>query len=249
LSHERGIVWLWWGDKAKTALDRSVQSVRDTNPDVPFYIVQLQGNPSWLHKPLMYELSPFKNTLFLDCDTVVLGDLNFGFQQAEKHGMALCINECPWARRYPCFTDNASAFDAVEYNSGVIFFNRSAGAVFRKWKQHAKTMDTSTAFEVDGHTLMQANSDQAALSFAMHELEANPFVLPLNWNFRYRWQRGFFGDVRIWHDYDPPIDYLTGNHVNKCMIVFTEQDKKECESILDKQGLKLCQESAISATA
>jgi hypothetical protein len=246
MSHERGIVWLWWGDKAKTALDRSVQSVRDTNPDVPFYIVQLQGNPSWLDKPLMYELSPFKTTLFLDCDTVVLGDLSFGFQKAEQHGLALCINECPWARRMPCLAD---AGDAIEYNTGVIFFNRSAGAVFRKWKQYAKTVDSSTTFEVDGKRYFQADADQGSFALAMHELGVNPYVLPLNWNFRYRWQRGFFGNIRIWHDYDPVIDYVTGNNDNKCMIVFTEEDKKECEALLERQGLRLCQESAISATA
>jgi hypothetical protein len=32
----------------------------------------------------------------------------------------------------------------------------------------------------------------------------NPFVLPLNWNLRPKWQRSFFGPVRIWHDVSAP---------------------------------------------
>jgi hypothetical protein len=33
-----------------------------------------------------------------------------------------------------------------------------------------------------------------------------PFVLPLNWNFRPRYHRAFFGPLKIWHDYaDVPV--------------------------------------------
>lgn len=240
MSHDRGVLWLWWGDRAKTALDRSVESLRQTNPGLPFHIVELQGNPSWLDKHMMYELSPFKTTCFLDCDTVVMGDLSYGFERAERHGLALCINECPWARRYPCLADHG---DVIEYNTGVVFFHRSAGAVFRKWRDYAKTVDSSITFEVNGQTLKQPDTDQGGFAVAMNELNVNPFVLPMNWNYRYRWQRGFFGNIKIWHDYDPPVDMLTGNDVNKCTIIFTEQDR-----IAAMQQDKPCQESATSAT-
>ena len=40
----------------------------------------------------------------------------------------------------------------------------------------------------------------------INKFKFNPFVLPLNWNFRPIWHRSFFGPIKIWHDYsDPPL--------------------------------------------
>jgi hypothetical protein len=47
----------------------------------------------------MAAMTPFEETLFLDADTVPLGRLDFGFEQAQRFGLACCICEVPWARR------------------------------------------------------------------------------------------------------------------------------------------------------
>jgi hypothetical protein len=65
----------------------------------------------------MMELSPFEETLYLDADTVVLDRLDFGFEQAARFGVACCICECPWARRYRGLPND----DGVEYSTGVLF--------------------------------------------------------------------------------------------------------------------------------
>src|SRR5262249_10934835 len=75
------------------------------------------------------ESSPFDETLFLDADTVVLDRLDFGFDQAQRFGLACSICECPWSRRYRGLPKD----DGVEYNTGVLFFTRSVQALFSRW--------------------------------------------------------------------------------------------------------------------
>ena len=49
-----------------------------------------------LQKSQMFQFSPFRETLYLDADTVVLGRLDFAFLKAQEFGLACCICECPW---------------------------------------------------------------------------------------------------------------------------------------------------------
>jgi hypothetical protein len=55
---------------------------------------------SLLDKSAMFDISPFGETLYLDCDAQVMDRLDFGFSQAGRFGLACCICECPRARRY-----------------------------------------------------------------------------------------------------------------------------------------------------
>jgi len=95
-----------------------------------------------LEKARMAELSPFDETLFLDADTVVLDDLDFGFRHAQKTGVACCICEAPWARRYTGLPND----DAIEYNTGLLFFTKAAAPVFSHWQSLATTIDSSIVF-------------------------------------------------------------------------------------------------------
>jgi hypothetical protein len=63
---------------------------------------------------------------------------------------------------------------------------------------------------------MPAN-DQGPFAMAVDNTKFNPFILPLNWNFRPIWHTSFFGPIKIWHDYsDPPpiISELNGYYEN-----------------------------------
>jgi hypothetical protein len=203
-------------------MERSRRSVTATNPNLPLHVVELTGNPSLLDKAMMYEVSPFQTTLFLDADTMVFGDLSFAFEKAERFGLACCVNECPWARRYPSCEQHG---DIVEYNTGVLAFSKSAGPVFREWK---RLRDVDSSITHEGERLMAIN-DQASFALAVNNTGANPFVLPHNWNYRYRWHKAWFGDVRIWHDHDdPPAVPWTGNPPSKCSLLMREEDFKTC---------------------
>src|SRR5690349_12152786 len=98
MSGSRGILYIKWGSRLDGQLARSVQSVRQFYPTLPIHVQELPESAGIMAKASMFDFSPFEQTLFLDCDTVVLSDVTFGFEMAQKHGIACCISECPWAR-------------------------------------------------------------------------------------------------------------------------------------------------------
>ncbi len=193
---KRGIVYLYWGEKVRAELERSIASVRRHHPELPIEQIRLPDDSSLLDKATMLDRSPFESTLFLDTDTVVLDRLDFGFGQAERHGLACCICECPWARRY-----GGLHGDMVEYNTGVIFFTQAARPVFDLWKRYGAEVDSSIRFYRGQNVVVMPHNDQAGFAKAVAESGFNPSVLPMNWNLRPGWQRTYFGPVKIWHDH------------------------------------------------
>jgi hypothetical protein len=199
---KRGVLYVKWGNRLDALLRRSIDSVARFHPELPIHVHEFPPDSDILAKCSIFERSPFEETLFLDCDTVVLARLEFGFEMSQRHGLACCISECPWARRYAALKD---ASDVVEYNTGVLFFSAKAKAVFDLWKQSAGEIDSTARFYV-GDQIHEGHNDQAGFAYAIRQLDVVPFVLPPNYNLRPMWQRGFFGPVKVWHSYDavPP---------------------------------------------
>jgi hypothetical protein len=186
-----------WGTSHDQVLQRSLASLKAFHPELPVHVVELPETANLLDKAEMFDRSPFEETLFLDVDTVVLDRLDFGFAKAAQFGIACCICECPWARRY-----GGLRGDVVEYNTGVIFFNRWMTKLFEAWKTNAKKLDSSINFRGPNAQLVKMPfNDQGGFAQAIEELAICPYILPLNWNFRPKWHRGLFGPVKIWHDY------------------------------------------------
>lgn len=192
---KRGVIYIYWGDSIESELNRSIESVTRYHPELPIERIKLPDGSGLVDKARMLELSPFETTLFLDTDTVVLDKLDMGFEKAERHGLACCINECPWARRYGDISG-----DQIEYNTGVLFFTKTAASVFEKWHKLAQTIDSSIVFRREGKICVMPSNDQASYSQAIEDTQFNPFVLPLNWNLRPGWHQSFFGPIKIWHD-------------------------------------------------
>lgn len=199
---DRGVLYMVWGsdDKIERALERSTKSLNAIHPELPIEIVRLNAmDPikGLLEKARMFERSPFRQTLFLDADTVVLDRLDFGFRKAQQFGLACCICECPWARRY-----GGVQGETIEYNTGVLFFSRKAKPVFERWARLAPQINSSIVhLGPQGQRLIMPYNDQGSFALAVEGSNFSPFVLPLNWNLRPEWQRSFFGPVKIWHDY------------------------------------------------
>jgi hypothetical protein len=160
-------------------------------------VIELPESANLLNKAEMFHLSPFEETLFLDLDTVVLDRLDFGFAKAAQFGIACCICECPWARRY-----SGLSGEMIEYNTGVLFFNRWMSKLFEAWKANVNKLDSSILFKgPNGQMNKMPFNDQGGFAQAIEELAISPYILPLNWNFRPIWQKSFFGPIKIWHDY------------------------------------------------
>ena len=215
---DRGVVYMVWGDDDKTrrALERSRQSVQAVHPELPFEVIQVEADDpikGLLAKSSVFRRSPFRETLYLDADTVVLGSLDFGFRKAQDFGLACCICECPWARRY-----GGIQGEMIEYNTGVLFFGERAKPVFESWERLAPQLDSSIIFlDPQGQRLRMPYNDQCSFAAAIEETRFAPFILPLNWNFRPKWHLSFFGPVKIWHDYleVPPFFAEAGKYYSR----------------------------------
>tara|TARA_Y100000034_G_scaffold121593_1_gene165984 strand:+ start:2309 stop:3061 length:753 start_codon:yes stop_codon:yes gene_type:complete len=211
---KRGVLFVAWGDKFIEELERCRVSVEerlglptclitDQNTDVDeskFYKVlrpdfgKLRGNGC---KSIMYRLSPFRQSLFLDTDTVVVNsDLEYGFNKAEKFGIALCQPPLFLLRERIRSLDTD---DHIMYNSGVIFFEKGPDVerVFNTYEDLCATTRSKT--------------DQQFLSLSMHENNYNPFGLPLTWNLRAHFGQGctyIYGPIKIWHTRKPVPDNI-----------------------------------------
>jgi len=219
----RGVLYLVWGNKAETALNRSIRSLKEFHPELNYEIRRLAADTDefsgLLEKSSMMDFSPFDETLFLDADTVLLDRLDFGFTQALRFGVACCICESPWSRRYRGLPKD----DGVEYNTGVLFFTRDAEPLFRRWKALSSEVDSGIyVLAPNGKLGLMPHNDQGSFAKAVGEWDRTPFILPINWNFRPLWQRTFFGPIKIWHDYrDPPpaLKQLTAVYRNPDAII------------------------------
>lgn len=210
----RGVLYIVWGAAIEPMLQRSIASVKAIHPELPVHVERVDGAAddarNLAEKTSMFARSPFAETLFLDADTVVLDRLDYGFEKARQFGLACCICEAPWARRYKGL---AARGDLVEYNTGVLFFSRAAEPVFSLWVRLAREIDSSVVFLHHGKTpQIMSYNDQASFAAAVDSAGVSPFVLPLNWNFRWDFQKSFFGPVKIWHSYrDVPAQLLEVN--------------------------------------
>jgi hypothetical protein len=131
---KRGILYLVWGESCERHLQRSIQSVRHFYPEIPIHVERGNAQEGLMQKSRMGGLTPFESTLYLDADTIVMGNLDYGFERAEQFGIACAICECPWLRRY-----GAEQRDHIEYNTGVIFFSSAAREVLATWERIAPT--------------------------------------------------------------------------------------------------------------
>lgn len=206
----RGVLYLKWGNSHERLLQRSVESLKKWHPDLPVHVHELPPESTLLDKVEMFNVTPFNETLYLDADTVILGNIEFGFYVLKEFPIACCICECPWARRYQGFAQHA---DNVEYNTGLIFFRSGQNKFHQAWKRLASPEnDSSIRFMSGGSEKVMPLNDQASFSAAMVAEEVKPFILPMNWNLRPEWQRNWFGPLRCWHDYrDVPANVQAFN--------------------------------------
>ena len=149
--NSRGVLYITFPgylseESSEALLERSIASLKRWHPDMPYHVARLPEGATLLDKAKMFDLSPFDDTLFLDIDTVVMGDLSFGFTLMERYGLAAAICEAPYARRFKGLAD---AGDLIEYNTGVLWFDKTSNIIadfFRRWKYHAAVMPSSVKY-------------------------------------------------------------------------------------------------------
>lgn len=206
----RGVLYIKWGTAHDHLLQRSIESLKKLHPELPVHVHELPPESTLLDKAKMFDVSPFEETLYLDVDTLVMGKLDFGFEQAKRFGISCTICECPWAKRYQGLRPFRE--DMPEYNTGVIFFSLKSEAFFQRWEKMNRRVDSSIKFKIDGKDAIMPLNDQAGFAETTWATEIHPAVLAMNWNLRPEWQRNWFGGIKIWHDYrDVPANVQAFN--------------------------------------
>ncbi len=203
---------VWGGDReladVTRVLNRSIESLARWCPGLPHHVVQFPDGTSLPAKATMADLSPFDETLFLDADTVLLDDIDYGFERAAQFGLACCISVAPWARRYEALMNEG---DLVEYDTGVLFFTRKAAPVFEAWKAYRAIPSASLHYIADELHRMNIN-DQAGFAAAIRDTGFNPYVLPVNYNCHPSIQKSICGPLKVWHAWqDAPDAVLRWN--------------------------------------
>jgi hypothetical protein len=204
----RGVTYVAWNGCIEEA-ERSARSAKkfglETCLIAPSYrgdafdrVVQTRRKLLFpAEKVFVYHLSPWDETLYLDSDTIVLGELTFGFEMARRYGIALVIAPGTYVKDHWDLEDEDIPDDLTDYNGGVIFFNKKhpvAEGLWQALRDELGKIDWMTQKENPRY------NDQSALSVLLHRKGINPYVLPQNWNLRPHlgMKRGH-GPIKIWH--------------------------------------------------
>jgi len=124
-------------------------------------------------KASILEYSPFAKSIFIDSDTVVLGDLVEGAKYLEYFDVAARLNPYPQERRGKgdvTIFEGLTVRDCPHWNSGVLLFRRSAAAqdFFARWAEN--------------YALLRNPYDQVAFVKTVFEHGARVLSLDARWN-------------------------------------------------------------------
>lgn len=184
----RGIVYTVWGNYDRMQLARSVTSAKKFG-----YQHEVVDATDWpgrkFQKRQSWLTQPFDTTLFLDTDTEIMANIDFGFEMAEKHGIACCL--APAGMSYYADDNqlrNIHPRDLPQYNCGVVFVGPQGHDVIMLYAKYLTDYPQS------------ADNDQPYFTYACFQT-LNPYILPRNYNWRkrVRYEGPLFGDPRIIH--------------------------------------------------
>ena len=142
-----------------------------------------------LDKLVSMSRSPFRETLFLDTDTYVCGDISGLFELLDKFDVAMTLDR----RYYDAFPAGTSLPDCFcEFNQGVVAFRQSE----RMRSMFQASLDW--ADEVNARTDVVFD-DQIAMRIALYFSQLRIAPLPLEYNCRFHAYGYLNGTVRILH--------------------------------------------------
>lgn len=180
---------------AEALVGRALASLAAVHPELPRHVATVTRPAD---KPRLIAESPFGTTLCLSADAVVLGDLAFGFEMAERYGLACCLSDNPWQRSFV-----GCQGDAILYDTGVLFLDSRTHAVMDAWSRLGGALAAPLAVVERGVIHHVEGDDRLAFAEALAMSGSAPFVLPANWCLTERSQSSFCGPVRIWRGLEP----------------------------------------------
>jgi len=164
--------------------DSSVSLVTDVDIDLEgVHVIKLEppkfGSGSmrgFIYKTLAVKLSPYKKTVFLDCDTYILKPLFFMFDLVESFD--ICAALSPYDSVWPKL-GNKKLFGFTPVNSGVLCFSDQpkSSEIINKWSEVLIS-------KVKSSSVRKGEGDQTSLNEAILLNKGGLCVLPNNFNLR-----------------------------------------------------------------
>jgi hypothetical protein len=163
-------------------------------------IVNFSEAQNRIVKLSMYELSTYKRTLFLDCDTYIIKDISLIFRYLDYFDIALRLNS--FGRfvgpgSIESVLDGAFRIsDLPHWNSGVVAFKKSENSknFFEEWK---------TKFELSNLSI-----DQISLVDTLFSSNVRFLSLGMDWNYhpKLRYYMSRIDSIKVLHYLDniPP---------------------------------------------
>lgn len=195
----KGVVYVAYGQAAKTCLASSVHSLRQTNPGLPVTVItdeQIDGLDcivreddhvgARLAKLEVAHRTPYDRTCYLDVDTSVLASLNAGFGMLDAFDLVLAVDG-KYTVQYVARMTTRVPFSRAEvratvkdigtpmislHNCGMIFFRatESVRKLFTLWREEWERFEAR---------------DQLAFVRALHRNPVRMVTLPHAWNTGY----------------------------------------------------------------
>ena len=186
----RGVVYVAYGEAARTEARLSIASMQEHNEGLPVSVIGAEplGRIPWIRCDLPVErnrwaklsldnLSPYAQTLYMDADTRVNGSVLAGFEILEDGwDMAIALSKnqsvdwlwhCGEADRQ--LTETCLRHKGLQYGAGVMFiaWNERTRALFTAWR---------------GEWGAFCGQDQGAFMRALQRVRVRLWVLGGTWN-------------------------------------------------------------------
>lgn len=217
----KGIIYVVNGPRSYLGeLRTSVLSLKKHEPDIPVTVfskheVSRSLPVDWVpYDPDLHPLqqkvftlgeSPYDETLFLDSDTTVMGQISGIYDVLRSNNFAAASEaSADYTVRPPKLVDLYGTHRG-QFNTGVLCFDRSpeTGAFLDRWRSAVTLQDTSDMWP--GHNCDQTYFNRLTAAGAMDECGVSFSVLPnVVYNVRgvmidEMKRLGLWGDVRILH--------------------------------------------------
>lgn len=188
-----GIIYIATGKRYRKEANISAESVRSVMPDISitiftdtrddiqnklFNTIEIIEKPSFSFfdkiEPLVQ--SPYKKTLFLDTDTLVLEPVYELFEVLDKFELTYCQAPGRGADNPQLLAECPLAF--VEPNTGVMSYlnNSRINKLFQEWSDYYKTLLTEIPRRI--------SHDQPAFRKVLYNSDIRALVLPPEYNLR-----------------------------------------------------------------
>jgi hypothetical protein len=170
---------------------------------------KLIGSPRKVEGIVLHRPEGYDEYLFLDTDITVLENIDFGFTQSERFGIAVALAPSYLLDEFQGFHEvlndlGIELAGQLQYNAGLIFFTPGplVNRAFDRWYQ--------LCVEFQGRW----NRDQQFLAVAMDLENLNPYVLSKAYNTRGMYEP-IFGKTRVWHSHGPVPKGINQNYADR----------------------------------